>query len=109
MGASSPSRTVAAAECERVDPEPLGQPLDLHLGGEERLRRAEAAEERRSAAMFVITTRERMRTFRAIVGAGGVQRAAREHDRRQRHVGAAVHHDLDVWATMRPSRMAPVR
>jgi hypothetical protein len=33
---------------------------------------------------------------RALVRAGGVEGPPGEHDRRERHVGPAVHHDLDV-------------
>ena len=46
--------------------------------------------------VFVATARPRMRTLGHVVGPAGVERAARQHDRRQRAVRAAVDDDLDV-------------
>ena len=51
--------------------------------------------------VFVATARARMRTFGQRYGPAGVDRAARQHHRRQRHVGAAVHHDVDVVGDQR--------
>ena len=76
-------------------PERLGDAVDLHLGRELGLRRAESAE--RAVGRRVRGHRAAADAdVRAAVRAAGVERAARQHDRRQRAVGAAVHDDLDV-------------
>jgi hypothetical protein len=51
---------------------------------------------------LVSTGPARDRHVVAAVGAGGVERAAREHDGRERDVGAAVDVDLDQEALQRP-------
>jgi hypothetical protein len=85
----------AAAQVERRGVEGVGDAVDLHLGGELGLRRAEAAEG---------AVRRRVRGHRptgdphvrAPIRPAGVQHAARQHDRGERAVRAAVHDDLDL-------------
>ena len=80
---------------ERADPERLGDPVEVGLGGELGLRRPEPTE-------CAVRRRVRARRagadpdVRAAIRAAGVDRAARQDDGRQRAVRAAVHHDLDV-------------
>ena len=69
--------------------------VHLQLEREDRLRRAEAAE----GAVRRGVGRDRLRAdpdVRTVVGTGGVNRPARQHDRRQRAVRAAVDDELDV-------------
>ena len=76
-------------------PSALGDAVELGLGRELDLRRAEAAER-------AVGRRVRARRpgpdpdVRAAVRAAGVDRAARQDDRGERAVRAAVHDDLDV-------------
>ena len=86
---------VAPPDVERRDPELLGDPVEVGLGRELGLRRPEPAE---------CAVGRRVRAgglgpdphVRAAVRAAGVDRASREDHGRQRAIGAAVHHDLDV-------------
>jgi len=86
---------IATPDVQRADVERLRDPVEVRLGGELHLRRAEPAER-------AVRWRVRARgpsadpDVRAAVRTAGMDRAAREHDRRQRGVGAAVHDDLDV-------------
>ncbi len=100
---------VDLAQAHGIDAERLGDPLHVHFDGELRLRRAEPAER---------AVRRRVRHdgaaadahVIAAVRAGRVDDAAREHDRRQRAVRAAVEERRrSSIAVRRPSRVTPVR
>ncbi len=78
-----------------VDAKRGGDLLHVQLGGKQRLRRAETP--KRAVGRRVGGHGPRAHAHVAArVRSGGVQRAAREHDGRQRHVGTAVHDDVDV-------------
>ena len=86
---------VAAAELLRRQAGRRGDAIHLPLEREHRLRRAEPAER----AVRRRVGGDRLRAdpdVRTEVRAGRVDRAARQHDRRQRAVRAAVDHELDV-------------
>ena len=86
---------VASADVQGRDPELLGDPVEVRLGRELGLRRPEAAE--RAVGRRVGPGRPRPDPdVRAAIRTTRVERAARQHDRRERAVRAAVHHDLDV-------------
>ena len=86
---------VAAPDVERRDAELLGDPVEVGLGRELGLRRPEAAE--RAVGRRVRARRPGPDAdVRAAVRAAGVEGAARQDDRRERAVRAAVHDDLDV-------------
>ena len=86
---------VAAAELVGREADGGGDLVHVALEREDALRRAEAAER---------AVRRRVRRDRAAADAdvraevrpGGVDRAARQHDGRQRAVGAAVDREVDV-------------
>ncbi len=86
---------VPSPDLERADPERLGDPVEVGLGGELGLWRAESTER-------AVRRRVRARRagadpdVRAAIRAAGMDRAPRQDHGRQRAVGAAVHHDLDV-------------
>src|SRR4029079_18879654 len=86
---------VPAPDVERRDRQPLGDPVEVCLGGELGLWRTEAAE--RSVGWGVRPRRLGPDAHvRAAVRAAGVDRATREDDRGERAIRAAVNHDLDV-------------
>ncbi len=86
---------VAAADLERRHAQRLGDAVEVGLGGELDLRRAEAAE--RAVGRRVGHGRARPDPdVRAAVRAAGVDAAARQHHRRERAVRAAVEDELDV-------------
>ena len=85
----------ALAQRRRRHAERVGDARDLELGGELGLRRAEAAE----GAVGRRVRRHRAAAdadVRALVRAARVEDAARQDDRRERAVRAAIHDDLDV-------------
>ena len=96
VGVVSPGTVdVPAPDLERADAERLGDPVEVGLGRELGLRRPEPAE--RAVGRRVRARRPGADAdVRAAVRAAGVERAARQDDRRQRAVRAAVHDDLDV-------------
>ena len=86
---------VAPADLERGHAERVGDPVELGLGGELGLWRPEAAE--RAVGRRVRARRPGADPHvRAAVRAAGVDGAARQDDRGERAVRAAVHDDLDV-------------
>ena len=86
---------VPPPDLERADLERLGDPVEVGLGRELGLRRPEPA--KRAVRRRVRPRRAGADAdVRAAVRAAGVDRAARQDDRGQRAVRAAVHHDLDV-------------
>ena len=85
----------ALAQLRRRDAQLVRDARHLELRGELHLRRPEAAEGavgRRVRGHGPAADAH----VGALVGTAGVEDAAREHHRRQRAVGAAVHDDLDV-------------
>ena len=86
---------VPAADLQRREAQPVGDPVEVRLGRELDLRRPEAAE-------GAVGRRVRARRagadadVRAAVRAAGVDGAPAQDDRRERAVRAAVHDDLDV-------------
>ena len=85
----------APSQVERGGVERLGDAVDLHLGGELRLRRAEATE----GAVGRGVRRHRATGdahVLAPIRAAGVQHAAREDHGRERAVRPAIHDDLDL-------------
>ena len=86
---------VPSPDVERADPQRLGDPVEVGLGGELGLWRPEPAE--RAVGRRVRARRAGADAdVRAAIRAAGVDRAPRQDDRRERAVRAAVHHDLDV-------------
>ncbi len=86
---------VAPPDLERTEPQRVGDPVEVGLGRELGLRRPEAAE--RAVGRRVGPRRPGADAHvRAAIRPARVDRAARQDDRRQRAVRAAVHHDLDV-------------
>ena len=86
---------VAAAKLDRIHAEPLGDCVHVALDRVLSLWRAEAAE----GAVGRRVGGHRARADHdvgAAIGPGGVDRPARQHHRRERDVGAAVHHHVDV-------------
>ena len=86
---------VAAAELLGGQTRRRRDAVHLQFEREDRLRRAEAAKR----AVRRRVGRDRLRAdahVRAVVRTGGVNRPARQHDRRQRAVRAAVDDELDV-------------
>jgi hypothetical protein len=84
-----------APDRERILAAQPRQLVDLALVRERRLRRAEPAER----AVRRVVGRDHAAADahrRAAIRPGRVQHAARQHDRRQRQVRAAVHHAIDV-------------
>ena len=97
---------VAPPDLERGDAQLLGDPVEVGLGRELGLRRPEAAE--RAVGRGVRPRRPGPDAdVRAAVRAAGVERATRQHDRRQRAVRAAVHDDLDVLGHQPPVASDP--
>ena len=86
---------VRLPQAHGVEAERLGHAVHLHLGREDGLRRAEAAEGavgRRVRHHDAAVDADVL----AAVGPGRVEAAPREHDRAQRAVGAAVEEDVDL-------------
>ncbi len=92
---------VAPPDVERRDVESLGDPVEVGLGGELGLRGPEAAE---------CAVRRRVRPgrlgadahVRTPIRPAGMDRAARQDDRRQRAVRPTVHHDVDLLCDQHP-------
>ena len=94
---SSPSRySVPSADLERRDAERLGDPVTAGPPPRTRPAARRSRGTRRSAACSCAVARAADPDVRAAIRPAGVERAARQDDRRQRAVRAAVHHDLDV-------------
>ncbi len=86
---------VPPSDLERRDIELFGDPVEVRLGRELGLRSPESA--KRAVGRRVRPGRPGADAdIRAAVRPAAVQRSAREHDRGQGAVRAAVHHDLDV-------------
>ena len=86
---------VSLAQGDGVEAQGLGHAVHVRLGREHGLRRAEAPE---GAAGRRVRHHDPAvdADVVAAVGAGRVEAAAREHDRAQRAVGAAVEEDVDL-------------
>ena len=91
----------ARPELRRRDAERLGDPVDVHLRGELRLGRPEAAEGAGGRRVGLHRSGADPHV-RAGVRAGRVERPAREHHRREGRVGAAVERDVDVLRDQPP-------
>ena len=96
MAVVSPGRSALISRMRTgIDAELVGDAIHVHFGGELRLRRAEAAKRavrrrvghRRPPADADVV---------APVRAARVNDAARQHDRAERRVRAAVEHGVDV-------------
>ena len=96
---------VAAAQLERVQAQFGRDAVHVALHRELGLRRAEAAERPVGRRVGRHAARADLHVG-AAVGPGRVERAPREHHRRERHVGAAVHHHVHVGRDQRA--VAPV-
>ena len=88
---------IAAAQLVRRQTDGGRDAIHVALEREQALRRAEAAKRavRRRVGRDGAAAEPHVR---AEVRPGGVNRAARQHDRRQRAVGAAVDHEVDLHA-----------
>ena len=97
------------SELERGGAQRLGDPVHLHLGRKLGLRRAKTAERAVWRRVRCDGTRLDAHVF-APVWAARVERAARQHHRRQGAVRPTVHHDLDVLPEQStvPAHAAPV-
>ncbi len=92
---------VAPAQLVGREPDRVGDDVHVALEREEALRRAEPAKRavRRRGRRHDAAANAHVRTE---VRTRGVQRAAREHDRRQRAVRAAIQHEVDVHREQPP-------
>ena len=94
-GGVAVAQSVSQAEVERVEAGGLGEPVDQRLGGDRRLRHAEAAEGAGDRAVGVDGAGAGV-DRRHAVGAGGVHRDAVRHGRAEARVGAGVEDGVEV-------------